>query len=146
MIRCRVNVLLVLGAWCFSSVGKSNIQSNGTGYCFTHRYLRAGNPNFSSVALCWQETCLCAARVLWMKWFVFLNTASHRLFTVWHPDKRSPSGICSFYPPLLGFFRLPLLLSCSSLQDPPCPPPPPPPVLASFLYLSLSSLICSFSL
>lgn len=65
--------------------------------------VKAGNPNsvLWHLACC---ICLCKAHVLWMKWFVFLITASPP-FPVWHSDKHTPSGICSFHPLLPCFFE-----------------------------------------
>lgn len=46
------------------------------------------------------------------------NHSLPSLSPVSHPDKHSPLGICSFYPPLSCFLRLSFCLLCSSLQDP----------------------------
>lgn len=57
--------------------------------------------------------CLCRAHFLWMKWFVFLITASHPSPLCDMQINTPPSGICSLYPPLLCFLLLAPLVCCA---------------------------------
>lgn len=102
MLRSKFNELFVLWVlWAGSCSFQWFLESSTKvlwHFTVIHHYLKQSKLGIQIQFLSWM--CLCRAHVLWMKWFVLLITASHPFPPVWHPDKHSPSGICSFYPPL----------------------------------------------
>lgn len=117
MFRSKFNERFVLWVlWAGSCSSQWFLESSTKvlwHFTVIHHYLKQSKLALQIQFLSWM--CLCRAHVLWMKWFVFLITASHPFPPVWHADKHSPSGICSFYPPLPCFFQLSLLVCCAQL-------------------------------